>query len=119
MTWGLAGCAPREQRAVDLPVAGPGQAVAGWCLGQVPGQVAGGLGDQHDHGEVAEELKRAGHALARLRAVRAGWLPQEVAQPGPALAARGCAGAGLGGRVRRWPYRAASAPAPLKPWCCS
>jgi hypothetical protein len=79
----------------------------------VPGQVAGGLGDQHDHGEVAEGLKRADHALARLRAVRAGWLPQEVAQLGPALAARGCAGAGLGARDARagpaaWPRRSDS-----------
>ncbi len=80
---------------------------------QVPGQVAGGLGDHHDHGEVAEELKRADHALARLRAVRARRLPQGTAQPGPALAARGCAGAGLGGRDARagpaaWPRRSDS-----------
>ncbi len=58
--------------------------------------MAGGLGDQHDHGEVVEELERADHALARLLAVRAGRLPQGTAQPGPALSARGGAGAGLG-----------------------
>ena len=47
----------------------------------------GGLGDQHDHGQVIEELERADHPLARLLAVRAGRLPQGAAQPSPALAA--------------------------------
>ena len=42
---------------------------------QVPGQVAGGLRDQHDHGEIVEELERADHALARLLTVKAGRLP--------------------------------------------
>jgi len=74
--------------------------------GQVPSQVVGGLGDEHDRGQIVEELEWADHALARLLAVRAGWLPQGAAQPGPALVARGGAGAGLGrsrcpGRVRR------------------
>jgi hypothetical protein len=47
--------------------------------GQVPGQVAGGLGDQHDRGQVVEEFERADHALARLFAVSARWLPQGAA----------------------------------------
>jgi hypothetical protein len=55
--------------------------------GQVPGQPVGGLGDQHDHGQVVEELERADHPLARLLAMRPGRLPQGAAQPGPALPA--------------------------------
>ena len=55
--------------------------------GQVPGQVVGGLRDQHDHGQVIEQLERADHALARLLAMRAGRLPQGTAQPSPALGA--------------------------------
>ena len=47
--------------------------------GQVPGHLVGGLGDQHDHGQIVEELERADGALARLLAVRAGRLPQGVA----------------------------------------
>ena len=43
--------------------------------GQAPGQPVGVLGDQHDHGQVIEELERADRALARLLAVRAGRLP--------------------------------------------
>jgi hypothetical protein len=42
---------------------------------QVPGQAMGGLGDQHDHGPVVEELERADDPLGRLLAVRAGRLP--------------------------------------------
>ena len=56
---------------------------------QVPGQVVGGLGDQHHHGEVVEELERADCAFARLLTVRAGRLPQRIAQPGPPLPAAG------------------------------
>jgi hypothetical protein len=67
----------REHRG-ELAESGPGQ---------VLGQVAGGLRDQHDHGQVIEELKRADHALARLLAMRAGRLPQRAAQPGPGLCA--------------------------------
>jgi hypothetical protein len=47
----------------------------------------GGLRDQHDHGQVIEELERADHALTRLVAVSAGRLPQGTAQPSPALGA--------------------------------
>jgi hypothetical protein len=61
----------------------------------MPGQLAGGLGDQHHHGEVVEELERADRALARLLAVRPGRLPQRTPQPGPPLLAFGQAGAGL------------------------
>ena len=46
---------------------------------QVPGQAMSGLGHQHDHGQVVEQLKRADHPLARLFAVRAGRLPQGAA----------------------------------------
>jgi hypothetical protein len=53
--------------------------------GQVPGQVVGGLGDQHHHGQVIEELERAYHPLAWLLAVRTRRLPQGAAQPNPAL----------------------------------
>jgi hypothetical protein len=52
---------------------------------QVQGQVAGVLGDQHDHGQVVGELTRAHRALVRLLAVSEGCLPQAAAQPGPAL----------------------------------
>lgn len=64
--------------------------------GQVQGQVAGGLRDQYDHGQVVEQFEWADRALARLVAVRAGWLPQRAAQPGPAISAGGCAGSGSG-----------------------
>lgn len=67
----------REHRG-ELAESGPGQ---------VLGQVVGGLRDQHDHGQVIEELKRADHALTRLLAVRAGRLPQGTAQPSPELCA--------------------------------
>jgi hypothetical protein len=67
----------------------------------MPGQVVGGLGDQHDRGEVVEEFERADHALARLLAVRARRLPQIVAQPGPALPAGGGTGTALGRRSAR------------------
>jgi hypothetical protein len=49
--------------------------------GQVPGQVAGGLGDQHHHGQIVKELERADDAFGPLLAVRSGRLPQEKAQP--------------------------------------
>ena len=52
---------------------------------QAAGQVAGGLGDQHDHGEVVEEFEWADHTVARLLAVRTRRLPQRAAQPGPPL----------------------------------
>ena len=48
----------------------------------------GGLCDQHDHGQVVEELERADRTLARLLAVRPGRLPQGVAQPRLELPAR-------------------------------
>lgn len=64
----------REYRG-ELPESG---------LGQVLGQVVGGL---RDHGQVIEELKRADHALTRLLAMRAGRLPQGTAQPSPELGA--------------------------------
>src|SRR5580693_2140332 len=54
----------------------------------MPREVTGGLGDQHDHGEVIEEFKRTDHALAGLLAVRAGRLPQGAAKPVPARTAR-------------------------------
>jgi hypothetical protein len=41
----------------------------------MPGQVVGGLGNQHDYGQVIEELERADRALARLLAMGAGRLP--------------------------------------------
>jgi hypothetical protein len=72
----------REHRG-ELAESGPGQ---------VLGQVVGGLRDQHDHGQVIEELKRADHALTRLLAMRAGRLPQGTPQPSPEL----CAGCTLG-----------------------
>jgi hypothetical protein len=53
----------------------------------VLGQVVGGLRDQHDHGQVIEELERSDHALTRLLAMRAGRLPQGTAQPSPELCA--------------------------------
>ena len=53
--------------------------------GQVPGQPVGGLGDQHHHGQVIEQLERADHPLARLLAVRTRRLPQGAAQPSLAL----------------------------------
>jgi hypothetical protein len=34
-----------------------------------------GLRDQHDYGQIVEELERADRALARLLAMRAGRLP--------------------------------------------
>jgi len=49
--------------------------------------VVGGLRDQHDHGQVIEELERADHALTRLLAMMAGRLPQGTAQPRPELCA--------------------------------
>jgi len=58
----------------------------------VPGQAVGGLRDQHDHGQVIEELERADHPLAQRLTVRAGRLPQSAAEPGPALPVAGCAG---------------------------
>ena len=74
---------------------------------QVRGQAVGGLGDEHDHGQVIEELERADDPLTRLLAVRAGRLPQRAAQPGPALAASGRAGARV--RWTRCPGRARAA----------
>ena len=64
-----------------------------------------GLGDQHDHGQVIEELERADHALARLVTVRPGRLPQGAAHPGPPLPAGSYTGTGrwrtrCPGRVR-------------------
>jgi len=35
----------------------------------------GGLGDQHDYGQIVEKLERADHTLARLLTMRAGRLP--------------------------------------------
>ncbi|MCX4430632.1 hypothetical protein [Streptomyces mirabilis] len=52
---------------------------------EVPGQVVGGLGDQHDHDQVVEQFERADHALARLLAMGARRLPRLTAQPGPLL----------------------------------
>jgi hypothetical protein len=49
--------------------------------------MVGGLRDQHDHGQVVEELERADHALTRLLAMSARRLPQGTAQPSPALRA--------------------------------
>jgi hypothetical protein len=72
--------------------------------GQVPGQVVGGLGDQHDHGQVVEQFERADGPLVRLLAVRAGRLPQAAAQLNPTLPAGGRAGAGL-----RWTRRSGRA----------
>jgi hypothetical protein len=54
------------------------------------------LGDQHDHGEIVEQLERAHHALTRLLPVAARRLPQVAAQPGPRLPA---SGQGTDGRV--------------------
>jgi hypothetical protein len=54
--------------------------------GHLPGQVVGRLGDQHDHGEVVEELEWAYHALMRLLPMRARRLSQ-AAQPGQRLPA--------------------------------
>jgi hypothetical protein len=62
--------------------------------GQVPGQPVGGLGDQHHHGQVIEQLERTDHSLARLLAVRPRRLPQVAAQPGPAFSASGHAADG-------------------------
>lgn len=41
---------------------------------QVPGKAVGGLGDQHDHGQVIEEFKRPDDAITRLLAMSAGRL---------------------------------------------
>jgi hypothetical protein len=41
----------------------------------VLGQAVGRLADQHDHGQVIEELERADRALAWLLAMSAGRLP--------------------------------------------
>ena len=63
-----------HQREHDDKLAEPGP-------GQVPSQAVSGLADQHDHGQVIEELERTDHPLARLLAVRPGRLPQGPAQP--------------------------------------
>jgi hypothetical protein len=44
----------REHRG-ELAESGPGQ---------VSGQVVGGLGDQHHHGQVIEQFERSDHPLA-------------------------------------------------------
>jgi hypothetical protein len=70
------------QLVVQAPV-GPGDPyqrvhrgeLAQAAPGQVPGQVVGGLGDQHHHCQVVEQLERADHPFARLLAVRPGRLP--------------------------------------------
>jgi hypothetical protein len=46
---------------------------------QVQGQVARVLRDEHDDGEVVEELERADYALARLLAMCPWRLPQQAA----------------------------------------
>jgi hypothetical protein len=50
---------------------------------EVPGEVAGGLRDQHDDDEVVEELQWADNALARLFAIGARRLPQKATHPPP------------------------------------
>ena len=67
-----------DQREHHRELAEPGPA-------QVPGQRVGGLGDQHHHGQVVEQLERPDHTLARLLTVRTRRLPQGAAQPGPAF----------------------------------
>jgi hypothetical protein len=78
---------------------------------QVPGQVVGGLGDQHDRGQVIEKLERADRARLRLLAMRARRPPQQAAQPGPPRPASGCAGATLGRRRHPGRSRCLAAPA--------
>ncbi|MET8532094.1 hypothetical protein ABZV67_09045 [Streptomyces sp. NPDC005065] len=56
---------------------------------QLPGEVVGGLGDQHDHDQVVEQFERADHPLARLLAMGTRGLPQLAAQPVPRFVSRG------------------------------
>ena len=62
---------------------------------EVNGQLTRGLGDQHDHDQVVEELQRADNAIRGLFAVGAGGLPQKAPQPDPPVVLR-C----LGGTTR-------------------
>ena len=48
--------------------------------GQVAGQVVSALCDQHDHGQVVEQLQRADDTLGRLLTVGARRLPQVATQ---------------------------------------
>ena len=86
--WGSAVMGVVDQADHRGPIAATAAVSGRWpSIHCTLGQVVGGLRDQHDHGQVIEELERADHALTRLLAMRAGRLPQGTAQPSPELCA--------------------------------